>query len=105
MGLGGEMITMRTLDSFNFENISFLKIDVEGCEKLVLYGAKQLIKKNRPYILFETKKNISNEMKQIMEIPQKVLDFDIFKYCKLLDYRGVVPIKTNNNINDYLLLP
>jgi len=105
LGLGGELITMRTLDSFQFENISFLKIDVEGCEKLVLYGAKKLIKKNRPYILFETKKDISNEMKQIMEIPQKVLEFDIFKYCKSLNYRGVVPIKTNNNINDYLLLP
>jgi FkbM family methyltransferase len=105
LGIGGEKITMRTLDSFQLDNISFIKIDVEGCEKMVLYGARELIKTNKPYILFETKKDISKEMKKIMNIPKEVLEFDIFKYCKSLNYIGVNPIKTNNNYNDFLLIP
>lgn len=37
-----------TLDSYNFgENVSFIKMDVEGNERLVLYGSKNLISCNK----------------------------------------------------------
>ena len=55
-----EEIEIRTLDSFNIENINFIKIDVEDNELQVLLGAKNtLIKSNYPKILFEmNNKNI-----------------------------------------------
>lgn len=48
-------LPVKTLDSFNFDNVGFIKIDVEGHEKSVLLGAKQTLKNNNyPPILFES---------------------------------------------------
>jgi len=44
----------RKLDEFNFDNISFLKIDVEGYEAEVIEGAIETIKSNHPKIILET---------------------------------------------------
>jgi len=46
-------IQLKTLDSYNFINIGFLKIDVEGMEENVLEGARNLIHTNQPVILIE----------------------------------------------------
>ncbi len=101
LGIGGERVDMKTIDSFNFENIGFIKIDVEGCEKLVIYGARNTIEKYRPVVLYEDKKPISNEMKKIMNIPDNILNFDILGYFKNdLKYKNIEKIK-----NDYLLIP
>ena len=100
LGKDGQQINMITLDSLKLDNISFIKVDVEGCEKLVLYGAKNLIKKNRPYILFENKKNLTKDMAKIMDIPFDVWNFDIFDYVKKLNYSGIKPIN-----RDFLLIP
>jgi len=42
-----------TLDSFNFQNVGFVKVDVEGYEKFVLEGAQDLISRCRPTIQLE----------------------------------------------------
>jgi FkbM family methyltransferase len=42
------------VDHFEFENVSLIKIDVEGMEIEVLEGAMNLIKKCKPTILVET---------------------------------------------------
>lgn len=48
-------LQVKTLDSFNFNNVGFIKIDVEGHEKSVLLGAKETLKNNNyPPILFES---------------------------------------------------
>lgn len=48
-------LQVKTLDSFNFTNVGFIKIDVEGHEKNVLLGAKDTLKLNNyPPILFES---------------------------------------------------
>tara|TARA_B100000989_G_scaffold210885_1_gene160002 strand:+ start:387 stop:1265 length:879 start_codon:yes stop_codon:yes gene_type:complete len=61
-----------TLDSFcnkkNIENVTAIKIDVDGIDMEVLYGAKEVIKKNRPSVMIE---NYSEEL---------------FNYFKELDY-------------------
>jgi FkbM family methyltransferase len=44
---------MRTLDSFELDNVVFIKIDVEGAELLVLKGAEETIKRNKPVMLIE----------------------------------------------------
>jgi len=46
-------IEMVTLDSFKFENISLIKIDVEGLENQVLMGAYETIKKCKPVMIIE----------------------------------------------------
>ena len=46
-------VQVETLDSYNFTNVGFIKIDVEGYEKFVLEGAQQLIQSSRPTIQLE----------------------------------------------------
>ncbi len=53
IGAGGEQAELRTLDSFGFENVSVIKIDVEGYENEVLAGAANLIRASKPVILIE----------------------------------------------------
>ena len=52
------------IDSFNFKDVDFIKIDVEGEEFNVLMGAINTIKKYRPIILYEDKKNTSQLVKK-----------------------------------------
>lgn len=42
-----------TLDSYNFSDVDFVKIDVEGYELFVLEGAQQTIQLNRPLLQLE----------------------------------------------------
>ena len=49
-------IKTKKLDDFNFKNISFIKIDVEGHEISLLNGAKKIFKLNKPNCLIEIKK-------------------------------------------------
>lgn len=50
-----ELITVKTLDSMNLEDIGFIKMDVEGNELSVLKGALNTLKQsNYPKILFES---------------------------------------------------
>lgn len=49
----GIRVSVKTLDSYNYEHVSFMKIDVEGFEYNVLLGAEKLIAISKPRILFE----------------------------------------------------
>ena len=53
VGAGGDAAELRSLDSFHFEQVSLLKIDVETYENEVLDGAVDTIRRNRPVILIE----------------------------------------------------
>ena len=53
VGAGGDTAELRSLDSFHFERVSLLKIDVETYENEVLDGAVDTIRRNRPVILIE----------------------------------------------------
>lgn len=49
-----ETIPIRTLDSFAFDNVGFVKIDVEGFELQVLQGSVETLKRNNhPPVLIE----------------------------------------------------
>lgn len=61
MGNSGLEIEVNTLDNFDFENVTFIKIDVEGHELEVLKGSINTIKKYKPNILVETHSGISPE--------------------------------------------
>ena len=44
---------IKTLDSFNFQNVDFIKIDVQGFELEVLKGAYKTLRANSPIICIE----------------------------------------------------
>lgn len=46
---------IKTLDSFDIQNVDFIKIDAEGYEPLVIKGALKTIEKFKPIILYERK--------------------------------------------------
>ena len=51
--VGNEQV--KTLDSFNLQNVDFIKIDAEGYEPLIAKGALETIQRCRPIILYERK--------------------------------------------------
>ena len=56
---GGETITTGTLDSYQFQSVDFIKIDVEGLETAVINGSWNTIVQQRPLIQFEYKKKLA----------------------------------------------
>lgn len=46
-------VEVKTIDSYLFQDVGFIKIDVEGYEKFVLEGAENLIQRCRPTIQLE----------------------------------------------------
>lgn len=47
------LVPVKRLDEFGFNNIGFIKIDVEGHEESVVSGALETIKRSRPNFLIE----------------------------------------------------
>jgi len=54
---GRGLTVMKTLDSFNLENVDMIKIDVEGFEEPILIGAKNTIERNLPILVIEQQKH------------------------------------------------
>lgn len=54
-GVGDAVARMRTLDSFGFDDVDFLKIDTEGFELQVLRGAVETLKRCKPVMIVEQK--------------------------------------------------
>jgi len=48
-----EDVEVRTLDSYDFDVVDFMKIDVEGHENKVLRGAQKTIEKHKPVLYIE----------------------------------------------------
>lgn len=70
-------ITVCRLDDYNFSEVDFIKIDVEGHELNVIQGAQKTISKNKPILL--------------IEIEQRHLTFpmhDVFNAIINLGYQG-----------------
>jgi FkbM family methyltransferase len=51
---GNDYIPMVMIDSFEFDDVGMMQLDVEGFEMDALEGAKKTIKKNRPVLMIET---------------------------------------------------
>ncbi len=56
---GGGGIPMVTLDSLGLTEVDFIKIDCEGYEENVLRGAVETIKRSRPVIIVEQKRDMA----------------------------------------------
>lgn len=101
LGVGGPSSIMSALDDFKL-NISAMKVDVEGAEPLVFYGARETIKRCMPVIVFEKNENVvTQDMIQSLSLPPVVHKFNILEYCYSLGYRDLYSI----HIADYMLVP
>lgn len=100
-------ITMKTLDSYNFNNISAIKLDVEGYEKFIIQGGKSTIIKNRPVVQVEI---VKENYKRFGYTPQDLLDYFFlnFKNYIFCDFKknniGKIWIKTKG-VMDYFFVP
>jgi len=102
LGRGGESVKMISIDSLRLHNVQFIKVDVEGAEPLVFFGAKKTIKRCKPMILFEkTYKGITKDMVNSLSLKQNVVNFSIEEYCRSIGYSKAYPL---NPGSDYLLL-
>ena len=63
---GDVAVSMKTLDSFKFENVTFIKYDIEGYELKALRGSEQTIKKYSPVVVIEQNRGNS--------FPQELLE-------------------------------
>jgi hypothetical protein len=92
-------VAVTTLDSewsaMESPLVSFIKIDVEGAELMVLQGAVRCIKKCRPYIMIEWNQEW---LKKFDCLPQSILDF-----IETIQYR-LLSVPSFNVINSISLL-
>jgi FkbM family methyltransferase len=96
LGAGGAKVTMRTLDSFGFTDVALLKVDAEGAEPLVLWGARELLRRERPVLLFErNQKTVTESMAGMMEIPDYVRDFRVEEFAQELGYDEAVYVESD----------
>ena len=54
---GNGTVQMLTLDSFEFENVGYIKLDCEGYEVFALKGGEETLKRCRPVVSVEQKKS------------------------------------------------
>jgi FkbM family methyltransferase len=78
VGVGGETIEIKTLDSLQIPKVDFIKIDVQGYEKYVLEGAVNTITSSKPTIIIEM------EDHQLRRFGYGV--FELFEQLRHLDY-------------------
>lgn len=79
---------MTTLDSFNFQDVDALKIDVEGFEFAVIRGGEKTIRDNKPVICIEQK-------------PHGFYEWGQYDAIKLLMSWGAKPVE--RVIDDFIL--
>lgn len=72
-----QLVSLRTLDSYGFEGVSLIKIDVEGHECGVVEGARETLVTSKPVLLIEIEERHSGT--PIKEVFDKIL---------ALGYRG-----------------
>ena len=90
-GVKEKIVKQKTLDSFNFKDVDYIKIDVEGHELKVLKGAENTIKKYYP--------TISVEENGSAELWEKGVNDEALNYLKEMGYEIVDRVK-----HDYIMV-
>jgi FkbM family methyltransferase len=98
-------VPIKKLDDYNYNNIGFIKIDVEGHELGVLMGAKETIKNNRPNLLVEIEDR--HKKNALLNVPAFLQAFDYMAFfienneLKLMKDFDQAIHQDANNIGDY----
>jgi len=88
-------VPVHTLDSFKLKGISLIKVDVEGAELLMLKGAVETIKNNRPAIYLEHHWDLCEKE-------------ELYAFIESLNYELIYLNRVgyiHGETNQYLLLP
>lgn len=85
---GKGTIPMKTLDSFGFENVDFIKIDVEGAEEFVLRGGAMTIGRWHPVIIVEQKRLMASERFGLKPLGAVKFLIDEFGYKVVAEISG-----------------
>lgn len=111
------IIDVDTIDSFGFDDVDLIKIDVEGHEQFVILGAVETIKRTKPILIVEIEQRHIN--KEINEVFKTILDFnysgfffkngtlmplDSFSY-KLNQLPFLQNIKASEYVNNFIFTP
>ena len=83
---------VRKLDSYEFEGVGLIKIDVEGDELAVLEGAEQTIAREKPVIIVEDNKTA--------EDLNKYKTGDTIRWLEKRNYR----LAADDGLNNYILV-
>ena len=83
-------VQVETIDSYNFQDVGFIKIDVEGYEKFVLEGAQQTIQRCRPTLQLEI---VANQCRKFGYWGE-----DMIEWIRSMDY--TVVSKNRGNLYD-----
>lgn len=75
-GNGPRKVTVKKLDNFHYNNIGFIKIDVEGYEPRVLEGAKDTIERCNPVICCEVNRSENNSQQILESWGYKLMEID-----------------------------
>lgn len=110
IGSNGETVQCIMLDdnNLNLDNIGFIHCDAQGAESYIFSSAKELIKKNRPVILYENINLYGNYLYNIIKTNYPEFEsnskFNVKTYC--IEELGYYCIDNFNNSNfDSLLIP
>jgi len=105
IGEKGEEVNLTTIDTEPLNNIGFIHCDAEGSENFIFSKGINLIKRDRPFILYECNSEFSPACyKKMCRIyPQFSVEskFSIKDYCMdVLNYKECIKW-----YNDYFLIP
>ena len=73
-----QQVELRQLDSYHFEDVKFIKIDVEGHEGSVIEGAAETIRSMKPSMLIEIEQRHNGT--PVLEMFNKIMEFEFKGY-------------------------
>ncbi len=102
------VVPMRRLDEFNLQDVSFMKIDVEGHELEVLKGAVQLLETQRPTLLIEIEER--HCAGNIQRVPAWLEQFGYQAHCLESSTASLQPIEdpvpvAQAGVNNFWFVP
>jgi FkbM family methyltransferase len=79
-------INLKSIDGLKFKNVLLIKIDVEGHELFVIKGAKKLITREKPIIIFE---HIVDRKKPNLEVVTLLKEYGYTKFLAIKSFPSV----------------
>jgi len=93
-------VPVNTLDSYEYKNVSIIKIDVEGHEISVIRGAQYIIQRDKPVIIMEIEeKHLSN----LTTVKDEIIEMQSLDYnCYYFSKKKLIKINIDDTINDVI---
>ena len=107
-------VTSQTLDSYQFSNVGFIKIDVEGHELAVLTGAKKTLAEHKPTLMIELEERHTGfEIRELIDQVEQYgysgyfLRNGVLTNCSKLDALGEhrEALKTEKYVFNFIFFP